>query len=121
MIPPAPRILPECLGGAGNCAASDGLRRRAFSFVGTGSCRWKPERGRWLPANAPNLPVGTPRRRQWRRGFFVRQHDSASSIWTHAFKAGGVPRIRQSERFAARDDSSQDGERFKRYAKAVDA
>ena len=33
MIPPAPRILPECLGGAGNCAASDGLRRRAFSFA----------------------------------------------------------------------------------------
>ena len=73
MIPPAPRILPECLGGAGNCAASDGLRRRAFSFSGSGAYpQASQNRGRWLPANAPILPVGTPRRRQWRRGFFVK-------------------------------------------------
>ncbi len=38
MIPPAPRILPECLGGAGNCAGVYRPRlARAFSFAGRGS------------------------------------------------------------------------------------
>ena len=61
MNPPAPRILlDECLSGAGNCAASDGLRRRAFSFSGSGAYpQASQNRGRWSPVNAPILPVET--------------------------------------------------------------